>query len=67
MNKKNKKVCTTLNYIEHLIILAIAVIRCVSISASAFFVGIPIEIKSFAAALNICEITAGIKKYKSII
>ena len=67
MNKKNKKVCTTLNCIEHLIILAIAVFRCVSISASASFVGIPIEIKSLAAASNICEITAGIKKYKSII
>ena len=60
MNKKNKKVCTTLNCIEHLIILAIAVFRCVSISASASFVGL-------AAVSNICEITAGIKKYKSII
>ena len=47
--------------------MAIAVFSCVSISASASFVGIPIEIKGLAAALNICEITAGIKKYKSII
>ena len=40
---------------------------CVSISASASLVGIPIGIRSSAAGLNICVITATIKKYKSII
>ena len=30
--KKHKKVCTALNYIEHLLILASAITECVSIS-----------------------------------
>ena len=36
MSKKHKKVCTTLNYIEHFLILAFALTGCVSISAFAF-------------------------------
>ena len=40
---------------------------CVSISAFASLVGIPIGITSSAIGLKICAITAGIKKYKSII
>ena len=39
----------------------------VSISAFASFVGIPIGIASSTVVLKICIITAGIKKYKSII
>ena len=62
-SKKHKKVCTTLNYIEHLIVLY----SVVSISAFASLVGIPIWIMSSAKGLNTCAITAGIKKYKSII
>ena len=38
-----------------------------SISAFALLFGIPIEITSSAVGLKICAITAGIKKYKSII
>ena len=38
-----------------------------SISAFASLVGIPIGIKSSSIGLKICEITAGIKQYKSII
>ena len=60
MSKKHKKVYTTLNSIEHFLILASTITGCVSIS-------IPIEITSSAIGLKICAITAGIKKYKSII
>ena len=67
MSKKHKKVCTTLNYIEHFLILASTVTGSISISAFASLVGIPIGITSSAIRLKICAITAGIKKYKSII
>ena len=66
MSKKHKKVCLTLNYIEHFI-LGSTIIGCVSISAFASVFDIPIGITSSAIGLKICAITAGIKKYKSII
>ena len=66
-SKKHKKVCTTLNYIKNFLILASAITGCVSISAFASLVGIPIRITSSAIGLEICAITAAIKKYKSII
>ena len=43
------------------------VAECVSISPFASLVGIPIGITSPAVGLNICVITAGIEKYKSIV
>ena len=58
MNKKNKKVCRVLNYIEHLLVL---------ISTFASLVGIPIGITSSEIGLKFRVITAGIKNYKSII
>ena len=67
MSKKHKKVCTNLNYIENLLILASAITECIFISAFASFVGIPIGITSSPIGLKICAIAAGIKKYKSII
>ena len=67
MSKKHKKVCITLNYIEHFLILASTISGCVSISAFASLVGIAIGITSSAIRLKICAITAGIKKYNSII
>ena len=67
MSKKHKKVCTTLNYIEHFLILASTITGCISISAFASLIGILIGITSSAIGLKICAITAGIKKYKSII
>ena len=67
MSKKYKKLCATLNYIEHFLILASTVTRCVSISSFASVVGIPIGITSSAIGLKICAITARIKKYRSII
>ena len=67
MSKKHKKVCKTLNYIKHFLILGSTITGCVSISAFSSLVGIPIGITSSAIGLNICALTAGIKKYKSII
>ena len=66
MSKKHKKVSTTLNYVEHFLILASSITEHVSISAFFSLAGIPIGMMSFAIGLKICEIAAGIKKYKSI-
>ena len=46
MSKKHKKICTTLNYSEHFLILASAVTGYISISAFASFLGIPIRMTS---------------------
>ena len=64
--KKHKKVCTALNYIEHFLILAFTITGCVSISAFASLVDIPIGIMSFVTGLKTCAIIARIKKCKSI-
>ena len=61
MSKKHKKVCTTLNYIEHFLILASTVKGCTSIHAFASLIGIPIGMMSSAIGLKICAITARIK------
>ena len=55
-------VCTTLNYIEHFLNLASAIIGCISISAFTFLLGIPIGIMSSAVRLKICAIAARMKK-----
>ena len=67
MSKRHKKVCTNLNYIEHFLIVASKITGCISISAFSSSIGIPLGITSFAIGLKIFAITAGIKKYKSII
>ena len=67
ISKKHKKVCTTLDYVEHFLIVGSAITRCVSISACASLVGIPIGITRSAVGLKICVITAAIKEHKSII
>ena len=66
LSSKHKKVCRVLNYIEHSLILISTITGCVSISAFASLVEIPIEIRSSAIGFNICVINAGIKKCKSI-
>ena len=58
MSKKHKKVCKTLNYIEHFFILASTVTGCISISAFASLFGIPIGTTSIAIELKIHEIIA---------
>ena len=40
MSKKHKKVCTTLNYIEHFFILSFTITGCISISAFSSLIGI---------------------------
>ena len=67
MGKKHKKVCMTLNYIEHFLILASVVGECVLISAFPSSFGIPIGIRCSTAGLKICTATAGINRYQSII
>ena len=66
MNRKHKKVCTTRNCIEHLLILAATITGCIWISGFAS-VGIPIGITISTMRLKICAIAAGIKKYNAII
>ena len=66
MSKKQEKVCTTLNYIEHFLISASTITGCSSVAAFISLIGIPIGITSSAIGLKICAIVAEIKKYKSI-
>ena len=66
ISKKHKKLCKILKYTEHLLILAATVSECVSVSALASLIGIPIGIASFATTINITIIIAQIKKHKSI-
>ena len=64
MSKKHGKVCITLNYIEHFLILVSTITGCISFSSFASSLGIPIGITSSAIGLKIGTITASIKKYK---
>ena len=59
MSKKYKKVCTTLNYIEHFLILGFTITGCLSISAFASLLGFPAGITSSPIGLKLCGITAG--------
>ena len=52
MSKKHTKVCTTLNYIEHFLILSSTITGCVSIFAFASLNSISIEITSSAIGLR---------------
>ena len=67
MNSKHKKVCRVFNYIDHLLTVTSTVTECISIPTFASLVVIPIGITSSTIGLNICIITAGFKRYKSII
>ena len=67
MSDKPRKLCTALNYIKHFLILAPAVTGSILISTIASLVGITIAITSSAIELTIWAVTAGIKKYKSMI
>ena len=60
--RKHKKVCTTLNYIEHFLILASTITGCISVSAFASLIGTPTGITSSAIGLKICASTTGIKE-----
>ena len=67
MSGKYKKTYKYLDNVEHLLILVSTVTGCVSISAFASLVCVPVDITSSAVGIEICEVTSGIKKYKSII
>ena len=67
MSKNPKQVCTTLNHIECFLILVSIVTGCISVSAFASLLVIPIGISSSAVRLKICAKTPGNRKYKSII
>ena len=54
MSQNHKKVCTSLNYIEHFLILAPTITGRVSISDFLSLIGIPIGITSSAIGLKIC-------------
>ena len=75
-SKKYKKTCRYLNYFEQLLIFASVITDCVSISEFASFwvqffiftsIWVLLGIASSAVGNKICVITAGIRKYKSII
>ena len=60
MSIKHKKVHKTINYIEHVLILAFTNIRCTSISNFSSLICIPIGITRSPIGLKMCAIAAGI-------
>ena len=66
MSKKCKKTRKCLNYIEHLLILILTVLGCVSFFSFTSLVCVPIGITTSALGIKICAITASTEKHKSI-
>ena len=62
--RNTKRVDPAFNYIEHPLILTFMVPGCVSISAFASLVDIPVGIASSLVELKTCAITTGIERYK---
>ena len=67
LSKKHENVFRVFNYTDQSLIVISTITGCVSISAFASLVGIPVGISRSTTGLKICLITAGIKNYKSII
>ena len=63
MSKKFRKARRVMGHIEHLLVLVSTVTGCVSVSAFASLVGIPVGIANSAVGLTNCVIASGIKKY----
>ena len=61
MGRVHKKVCATLNYIEHFLILSFTITGCISISVFASLLVIPAGIMSYVMGLKIYAVAAGIK------
>ena len=61
MSEKCKKTCKYLNYVVDMLILVSTVTGCISISAFASLVCVPVAITSSAVGIKICAIAAGIK------
>ena len=64
MSSKQKKVSTSLKYIELFLILASAITGCISIFVFASLLGIPKRLTNSAIGLEICVIAVGNKKYQ---
>ena len=54
-SKKHKMICTTLNYIEHFLVVASTITGYVSISAFASLIGITMQTESSAIKINIAQ------------
>ena len=67
ISEKYKKICKYLNYVEHVLILVLTVIGCVSISEFTSLVRALVGTASSAVGMKMCAITTEIKKYQSII
>ena len=57
MSRKHKKLCTTLNYVEHFLNLASTITECISISA--FVSLLDVFLLSSAVGLKICVLVVG--------
>ena len=57
MGRKHKKLCTTLNYVEHFLNLASTITECISISA--FISLLDVFLLSSAVGLKICVLVVG--------
>ena len=67
ITKKGKNICTNLNYIKHFLILA-STISCMYLNFCCYFFDwYSYRNYEFCNWIQICTITAGIKKYQSII
>ena len=68
MSKMHKKICTTLNYIEHFLILVSTITGWVSISAFASLTGILIGIYQFINIIHdeFVSINNMLKEYKEM-
>ena len=55
MSKKYKEVCRALNYFEYFLIFISTISGCVSISAFASLVGVPVVIVRSALRLIMCN------------
>ena len=62
ISEKHKMICTTLNYIEHFLVVASTITGYVSISAFASLIGITMQNESSVIKINICTKTPGIIK-----
>ena len=64
---ESKKDCTTLNHVEHFLIVASTITESISISAFTSLISIPIGITSSSIGLKIPANNVGIKRYTSLI
>ena len=64
MNKEHKNMCKAVNYFEHFLVFVSVVSGCVSISAFASIVGVPVGITSSAVGMEIYKSIINKKKKK---